>query len=134
EHVCLGSALISPRQFFGECIERLDVHHFHIPAHATIYEVLIELWNDSEPIDFITLTQILTNRRQLDQVGGPAFVTDLFTFVPTAANVSYYLDIVREKRILRQIIASCTECVARAYDNQDAVENLVDEVERKIFA
>ena len=70
----------------------------------------------------------------LESVGGAAFVTSLFTFVPTAANVPYYLEIVRDKYILRQIIAACTESVRRAYEEQDEVNNLLDEVEQKIFA
>ena len=70
----------------------------------------------------------------LDAVGGAAFVTSLFTFVPTAANVTYYLEIVREKYILRQIIAAATESVRRAYEEQDEVNTLLDEVEQKIFA
>lgn len=135
EQGVLGSMLISPNEVIGHCVEQITEKHFHVPAHATIYEVLIELWNKkSSAIDFITLTQVLKDRNLLDQVGGPLFVTNLFTFVPTAANVDYYLEIVRDKFILRQIIGSCTECVGRAYDDQDEVHNLLDEVEQKIFA
>ena len=67
-------------------------------------------------------------------MGGAAFVTSLFTFVPTAANVQYYLDIVRDKYILREIITAATESVRRAYEEQDEVNNLLDEVEQRIFA
>jgi replicative DNA helicase len=70
----------------------------------------------------------------LEAVGGASFVTSLYTFVPTAANVGYYLEIVRDKYILRQIIAAATESVRRAYEEQDEVDNLLDEVEQKIFA
>jgi replicative DNA helicase len=62
------------------------------------------------------------------------FVTNLFTFVPTAANVGYYIDIVRDKYILRSIIIAATESVRRAYEEQDDVGNLLDEVEQRIFA
>ena len=134
EQGVLGSMLISPNDVIGDCVELVSEKHFHVPAHATIYGVLVDLWNTKAAIDFITLTQVLKDRSLLDQVGGPAFVTNLFTFVPTAANVHYYLEIVREKFILRQIITACTECVARAYDDQDEVQNLVDEVEQKVFA
>jgi len=73
-------------------------------------------------------------RRSIESVGGAAFVTSLFTFVPTAANVQYYLDIVRDKYILREIITAATESVRRAYEEQDEVNNLLDEVEQRIFA
>ena len=83
----------------------------------------------------ITLTQTLRDRNVLDAVGGPAFVTHLFTFTPTAANARYYLDIVREKYILRQIIATCTECAARAYDEQGRSHDpLLGDVEQRVLA
>jgi replicative DNA helicase len=130
----LGSILLSPREALGECIERIDEKHFHVPAHSTIYGVLVDMWKANKEPDLVTLTQVLKDRGLLDQVGGPGAVTDLFTFVPTAANLAYYLEIVREKFILRQIISACTECAARSYDEQDQVESLLDDVERKIFA
>jgi replicative DNA helicase len=77
---------------------------------------------------------VLRDRHLLDSIGGAAFVTSLFTFVPTAANVQYYLEIVRDKYILRQIISASTESVRRAYEEQDEVNNLLDEVEQAIFA
>src|SRR5438046_10386941 len=73
------------------------------------------------------------NRSRLASVGGAAFVTRLLTFVPTAANVQYYLEIVRDKYILRQIISAATESVRRAYEEQDEVDSLLDEVEQRIF-
>src|SRR6267143_1282790 len=134
EQGVLGSMLISPRDAIGECVEKINEEYFYIPAHQTIYTVLVELWNAGQAIDLITFTQVLRDRNLLDAVGGPAFVTSLFTFVPTAANVGYYIDIVRDKYILREIIAAATESVRRAYEEQDEVSNLLDEVEQRIFA
>lgn len=134
EQGVLCSMLLSPREVIGECVERIDANHFHIPAHATVYEALVDFWNKQTPIDLITLTQGLNDRGLLEQVGGPAFINHLFTFVATPANLGYYLEIVREKYILRQIIISCSDCVARAYNDQDEVNNLLDEVEQKVFA
>ncbi len=126
--------LISPRDTIAECVEKINEEYFYVPAHQTIYTVLVELWNAGQGIDLITFTQTLRDRNILDAVGGGAFITNLYTFVPTAANVLYYLEIVREKHILRQIIAACTESVRRSYEEQDEVNNLLDEVEQKIFA
>src|SRR5262245_56350607 len=123
----LGSMLISPREIISECVEKITPEHFYVPAHETIYSVLVELWNAGKQIDLITFTQILRDRNLLDAVGGAAFVTSLFTFVPTAANVAYYLEIVRDKYLLRQIIIACTEGVRRSYEEQDEVNNLIDE-------
>ena len=134
EQGVLGSMLISPRETIAECVEKINEEYFHVPAHRTIYNVLVDLWNAGQAIDLITFTQVLRDRHLLDSVGGAAFVTSLFTFVPTAANVQYYLEIVRDKHILREIISAATESVRRAYEEQDEVNNLLDEVEQRIFA
>ena len=133
EQGVLGSMLISPREIIAECVEKINEGYFYVPAHQTIYAVLVDLWNAGQGIDLITFTQVLRDRNVLETVGGVAFVTSLFTFVPTAANVTYYLEIVRDKYILRQIIAACTESVRRSFEEQDEVNNLLDEVEQKIF-
>ncbi len=133
EQGVLGSMLISPRETIAECVEKINGEYFYVPAHRTIYDVLVELWNAGQAIDLITFTQVLRDRNILDSVGGAAAVTNLFTFVPTSANVQYYLEIVRDKYILRQIISAATESVRRAYEEQDEVDSLLDEVEQKIF-
>jgi len=126
--------LISPRDAIAECVEKITEEYFYVPAHQIIYRELVDLWNAAQAIDLITFTQILRDRNLLDVIGGPAFVTSLFTFVPTAANIEYYLEIVRDKYILRSIIAAATESVRRAYEEQDEVNSLLDEVEQRIFA
>ncbi|HTH19403.1 MAG TPA: replicative DNA helicase [Candidatus Udaeobacter sp.] len=133
EQGVLGSMLISPHETIAECVEKINEEYFYVPAHRTIYDVLVDLWNTRQGIDLITFTQVLRDRNLLDSVGGAAFVTNLFTFVPTAANVQYYLEIVRDKYILRQIISASTESVRRAYEEQEEVDSLLDEVEQKIF-
>src|SRR6266704_4177489 len=134
EQGVLGSMLISPRDVIAECVEKINEEYFYVPAHQTIYSVLVDLWNAGQAIDLITFPQVLRDRNLLETVGGAALVTSLFTFVPTAANLGYYLEIVRDKYILRSIIAASTESVRRAYEEQDEVGNLLDEVEQKIFA
>jgi replicative DNA helicase len=135
EQGVLASFLLMPREVGGLCAEKqIKAEHFHIPAHGQIYAVLLELWDANKPIDFITLTQVLRDRGKLDQVGGAAFVTGLFTFIPTAANASYYIEILQEKYTLREIIKVCTEYAARSYDEQDDVQNLLNDVESKVFA
>jgi len=134
EQGVLGSMLISPREIIAECVEKISAEYFYVPAHQTIYTALVDLWNAGQGIDLITFTQVLRDRNLLETIGGAAFITSLFTFVPTAANVTYYLEIVREKYILRQIVAACTESVRRSFEEQEDVNNLLDEVEQKIFA
>jgi replicative DNA helicase len=134
EQGVLSSFLLAPKEVGAMCAEKLiKPAHFHIPAHGEVYGVLIELWDKGTPIDFITIAQILRDRNKLDAVGGAPFISSLFTFLPTAANAAYYLEIVQEKYVLREIIRVCTEYAARSYDEQDEVPMLLDKVEQEIF-
>jgi replicative DNA helicase len=135
EQGILCSILLAPKEVGGLCVERgIRAEHFHIPAHASIYTVLKEMYDACRPIDLVTLTQELRDRKLLDQAGGAAFITQLFTFLPTAANASYYLEIVEEKYTLREIIRVCTEYAGRSYDEQAEVTMLLDEVETRVLA
>lgn len=125
EQGVLGSMLISPREIIAECQEKISPEHFYIPRHQMIHIVLLELHDKGLGIDLITFTQVLRERDILETVGGAAFVTSLFTFVPTAANITYYLEIVRDKFIRRQIIACCTELVRAGYDESNQEVNAV---------
>lgn len=133
EQGVLGSMLIAPQEAIPECVEKIAEEYFYIPAHQIIFRVLVEQWNAGQAIDLITFTQTLRDQNLLESVGGAAFVTSLFTFVPTAANVEYYLEIVRDKHVLRRIIHTCTDGVRRAYEEQGEVGTLLDEVEQNVF-
>ena len=126
--------LIAPAEVMDDCAQRIAAEAFYQPTHQTIFALLVELWDKQQPADLITLTQALRERKQLDAVGGPPYITSLIDFTPTAANASYYLDIVKEKHTLRRIIATCTDCAARAYDDAGEVNVLLDEVERNVLA
>ena len=95
--------------------------------------MLEDLWKKNSPIDLITVTQSLADRNLLDQVGGPATLAHLQTFLPTAANADYYIDIMREKHLLRRMIMVCTSSAARCYEEQGDVKTLIDDVEKQIF-
>ncbi len=134
EQGLLGSMLIAPAEVMDDCAQRITAEAFYQPSHQTIFALLVELWDKQQPADIITLTQALRERKQLEAVGGPPYITSLIDFTPTAANASYYLDIVKEKHTLRRIIATCTDCAARAYDDAGEVNVLLDEVERNVLA
>lgn len=130
----LSSYLLAPREVGGICAEkRITGAHFYVPAHGVLFETLEAMWTANQPVDFITVTQLLRDKQVLDQVGGPAFITHLYTYLPTAANVHYYLDTVIDKHTLRQMIRVCTEFAARSYEEQGAVQTLLDEAEAKVF-
>ncbi|EDY16002.1 replicative DNA helicase [Chthoniobacter flavus Ellin428] len=130
----ISSFLLSPREIGALCGEqKITKEHFHLPAHASIYACLLEMWDKGKPIDLITVTQLLQDQKQLDQSGGAAYVSELFTYLPTAANAEHYIEILVEKHTLREIIKVCTEYAARCYDEQDVVATLLDSVEQGIF-
>src|SRR5438445_10116536 len=84
EQGVLGSMLLSPRQAIAECVEKIDEQYFYVPAHQTIYNVLVDLWNAGQAIDLITFTQILSDQYIHDCVWGAAFIKYLLIFDTTA--------------------------------------------------
>ena len=136
EQGVLGCALLSPNECLGECVEKLKDNGqevFYDLRHQIIYETLATMFNARDAIDVITVQQRLKDKQLLDQVGGIAYLSQLQDAVPSAANLSYYLDIVREKFLLRKMIQTCTEVVGRVYDYEGEVDALMDEVERDVL-
>src|ERR1051325_930231 len=131
----LGCILLSPNECMGECIEKFKggVEIFYDLRHQTIFTTLTEMYDKREPIDIITLQQRLKDKQLLEQVGGIAYLASLPDAVPSAAHISYYLDFVKEKYLLRKMIHTCTDVVARVYDYEGEVDALMDEVERDIL-
>jgi replicative DNA helicase len=131
----LGCVLVSPNDCMGQCIEKMKSGSevFYDLRHQTIYGALAEMYDARTPIDVITLQQRLKDKQLLDEVGGIAYLSSLQDAVPSAANLSYYMDIVQEKFVLRKMIQTCTDVVGRVYDFEGEVDGLLDEVERDIL-
>lgn len=135
EQGVLGCVMLSPNDCMGVCIERLKEGRevFYDLRHQTIFSTLAEMYDAREAIDIITLQQRLKNKQLLEEVGGIAYLTALPDTVPSSANLSYYLDIVLEKHVLRKMIHTCTDVVGRVYNYEGEVDSLLDEVERDIL-
>lgn len=135
EQGVLGCILLSPNDAMGECLEKLKAgaEVFYDLRHQTIFALLAQMYDAREAIDLITLQQRLKDRQLLEQVGGLTYLASLPDKVPSAANLSYYLDIVREKHLLRKMISVCTGVVGRVYDYEGQVDTLLDEVERDVL-
>src|SRR5258708_9395604 len=130
-----GCALLSPNECMGECIEKLKAASvvFYDLRHRTIYETMVEMYDHKEAIDLIPLQQRLKDRHQLEAVGGLPYLSSLPDAVPSAANLGYYLSIVREKFILRKMIQTCTDVVGRVYEHEGEVHSLLDAFQRDIL-
>ncbi len=135
EQGVLGCILLSPPECLGMCIERFkagpDV--FYDLRHRQIYELLVQMYDRKEAVDLLTLQQRLKDTNQLEAVGGLAYLASLPDAVPSAANLSYYADIVREKHLLRRMIQTCMSVVGRVYEQEGEVDALLDEVERDVL-
>lgn len=129
------SFLLSPSSVAAYCMSRgVTPAHFQTPALGIIYDELISLHEQCEQIDFILLTDRLRENGQLESVGGAANVTELFTFLPTAANVGSYVETVISKRALRDLIATGTAIAERAYTGQENAAVLVKELHEQSSA
>jgi len=135
EQGVLGCVLLSPNDCLGICIEKFKAGSevYYDLRHRHIYELLVEMYDHKEAIDLLTVQQRLKDRNQLEAVGGLAYLAALPDAVPSAANLAYYADIVREKHLLRRMIQTCTGVVGRVYEHQGEVDALLDEVERDVL-
>ncbi len=136
EQGVLGCVLLSPNECLGECIEKLKddgKEAFYDLRHQTLYETLTEMYNARDPIDLITVQQRLKDRQMLESVGGLAYLAQLQDAVPSVAHLQYYIEILREKFLLRRMIHTCSSVVGKIYDFEGEVDALLDEVEKEVL-
>src|SRR5687768_2888558 len=134
EQGVLGCVMLSPSDCLGTCLEKFKkgVEVFYDLRHQAIFDTLVEMYDTKKPIDLITLQENLKLKNQLEAVGGIPYLSALPDAVPSAANLEYYIEIVREKYVLRKMIQTCTGVVSRVYEHEGKVDGLIDEVERNI--
>jgi replicative DNA helicase len=133
EKALLCSMLIGGLDVVGDCREVLTEEAFFDPKHAKMFQLICLALDGGVPLDVISVTEELRKSGLLEELGGAEFVSELFNFVPSAVHFDYYLDVVREKWIARQIIAACTEAVRKAYDETNDVGEVLAETQGKII-
>ncbi len=127
-------ALMLDKNAVIKVADLLTADDFYNPYHSKIFESVIELFEKSEPVDILSITNKLKERNILKEAGGSAYLTELINSVPTATHISYYAKIVREKRILRDLISASSEITEKAFDVSEDAEGLLDDIEQKIFS
>lgn len=132
EQSVLGSMILD-RESINTAAEIIRPGDFYKLANQEIYETILILYNKGEPVDLITLSEELKNRGSLDKVGGMTYLADLSNIVATTANTKYYCEIVEEKSILRRLIKSCDQVIARSYEASDEVDAIIESAEQSIF-
>lgn len=128
----LGSIIIDPEAIV-QVSEFLHPDDFYRDAHRTIYEVILQLFEEREPADFITICDELERRNKLEDIGGASYITSLINQVPTSGNVEYYGRIVERSAILRRLIHAAGQIAAVAYEASDA-DAALEKAEQLIFA
>ncbi len=135
EKSILSSILQDPQEYLARAIEeKLTKEHFYLPQHSALFGHLLEMFERGEEIELVSLVQKLLDRGLLDRCGGPATLTDLYTYAPTPGHFLHHQQLVKDKFVLRSIIHTANESVSRAYDSPDEVAELLDSVEASVLA
>ncbi len=129
----LLGALLIDSDAIVKIADNLAPHDFFDKRNERIYEAIVQLYEHREAIDVLTLSDRLKNNGYLDSVGGPAYLTELTNFVPTAAHVEQYAEIVAQKAMRRRLITASREIVGLGYDETKQLRELIEEAESRLF-
>ena len=132
EQSVLGAVFLEPTAFV-QASEILIPEDFYRASHQLIFTAMMTLSERGEPIDVVTVTTFLNDRKQLEEAGGVSYLTELAESVPTAANVEYYSRIVEEKSTLRSLIRKATDIVTASFEKEDEVEDVLNDAEKSIL-
>ena len=132
EKAVLGSAFLSKTALQKMCDE-LSSEYFYSDANAKIFETLQELNDESSPIDITIVTNRLSDKKILSQVGNVEYLSEIIDSVPSASNIEYYINIVKEKMVGRKIIETATEIANEAYASEDSIYDVLDSAEMKML-
>ncbi len=133
EQSVLG-ALMLDKSAVIKVVDLLLPDDFYDPKHAKIYGAVYELFEKGEPVDILSVTNKLRDAHQLADIGGSSYLSDLVSTVPTSTHIAHYAKIVKQKKILRDLIRASAEIGERALDSSRDTDDVLDEVEQKIFA
>jgi replicative DNA helicase len=133
ERSILGGLLID-KDAMTSVAEFLEPVHFYEDKHAQIFKAMLSLYEKRQPIDLITLTAELKKQELYDSVGGTSYISELASFVPTAANITYYGQMVKEHFTKRELIRVSGKISELSFDDTGDVKNILDQAEQAIFA
>src|ERR1035438_5891488 len=125
----LLGALIIDSEAIVKIADRINPTDFYDKKHERIYEAVLSLYEHHQAVDVLTLSDQLKNSGYLDIIGGPSYLTELTNFVPTAAHVEQYADIVAQKSLRRRLIATSKEITGLGYDESKQLRELIEDAE-----
>ena len=132
EEAVLGAIMLE-KNAVNEAIDILKPDSFYKESHQRIFEAITDLFQNTEPIDILTVTKRLQKKGELDLVGGPFYITQLTNRVASAANIQYHSRIIAQKYIQRELIRISSEIIKDSYDETIDVFDILDDAEQKLF-
>lgn len=133
EKSVLGSLMLDPKAIHI-IVDILKPEDFYSQKHNLIYGTMLDLYEKREPIDVLSISSRLKEKKMMDEVGGSSYLAELVNTVPTASNVKHYAEIVHKKSILRSLIESSDHISQLGYQEEDELDEILDEAEKKIFS
>src|SRR6516164_5047025 len=132
ERSVLGS-MLRDNGIIGDVVQIVRYENFYSDAHQKIFQAIVALYDKAHPADLVTLAEYLKEQKHIEDIGGYAYLAELWDAAPTAANAEYYARIVRDKSIVRNLIHASTEVLRDAYDQAMPADELLESAERKIL-
>jgi replicative DNA helicase len=130
---CLLGCLMLDKDAITKVVDSIKAEDFYKGSHQDIYQAMADLYERSNPIDILSVSARLKEKNKLEDVGGSAYLSSLINTVPTATHVSNYAKIVRQKKILRDLISASEEIGLSAFDEAEEVDVLLDKAEKTVF-
>ena len=132
EQSLLGSLMLDKNAVI-RVADVLKTGDFYRQAHNIIFDAMLDLYKKGEPIDLLSLNGRLEDRKQLEETGGPVYLTELVNRVPTAAHVAHYAKIVHHKKVLRDLIEAAEHITRLGFNEDTDIENILDEAEQSVL-
>lgn len=133
EQSVLGALMID-KDAIIKVADILRTEDFYKPAHGKIYETILGLYERHEPIDMLSVTTRLKENGAFKDAGGTTYLTELINSVPSSSHVAHYAKLVKDKRVLRDLITTSAEIAETAFDPGEDIEAMIDQIEQKIFS
>jgi replicative DNA helicase len=131
--MCLLASMMLDKEMIGEVVQLVDRESFFQTDHQIIYDVLVRLYEHNRAIDAVIVREELLKRQLLEEIGGVQYLAAILNSVPSAAHGKHYAGIVREKALLRQLIAASDDILRSAYAPHEQADLVLDKAEKKIF-
>jgi len=132
EMALLGSIMLRPEAIY-EIMDFIVSECFYASRHCIIFDTMIELFGKRNPIDLLSLSSRLKEKKVLDQIGGASYLTELVNTVPSSANIKHYADIVQKKHMMRRLIDASEYIAHLGFDEGTDIEETLDKAEKRVY-